>query len=129
VACGSVLSLLFEMGEKCVRSELRSLLFVGMVVWLFPLPVTRQLSKPNSFFAHKAIFLYRYSAVSAKAVNMTTFLLFGLSGFFIFCVMFSLRDWSFLSLEASTCSELPKSSSSFCKSFCKSCFHLILSTS
>ena len=60
-------------------------------------PQTSPDSKPNSSFAHGWIAWYRYSAVSEKAVNITTFLLFGFMGHSTLFLIIRFNSWSFAS--------------------------------
>ena len=68
-------ALSFDFGEKFVRISLISeaVTFLSVVL-LSPPPVTRAECIPNSSNAQGLMLLYKYFAVSAKAVKTITFL-------------------------------------------------------
>ena len=68
-------ALSFDFGEKFVRiSFISEAVTVLSVVLLSPPPVTRAECIPYSSNAHCLILLYKYFAVSAKAVKTITYL-------------------------------------------------------
>ena len=100
VASGSMFALSFDLGEKLVKTSLMSDATTPFkVILLSPPPVTRAECIPNSLNAQALMFLYKYLAVSAKAVNTITFLFPGLIGLWIFKVILSFKSLSLPSLS------------------------------